>query len=67
MSWNYERLPKSMISEVKKLYEENNYRKLIDIHNNFALSPFTYCCENLREGFFAYIKLGLETAWKEVL
>lgn len=56
-----------MYAEVKKLYEENNYRKLIDIHNNFALSPYHYCCESMREGFFEYVKIGIDSKWIEAL
>lgn len=64
MSWNYNRLPERLYPEVKRLYDENNYRKLIDIHNQYALSPYNYCCEDLRNGFFEYIKIGIDTIWK---
>lgn len=42
--WDWSKLPSSSFEKVIEFYEDNNWDKLIEVHNYYKLSSVTHCC-----------------------
>ena len=43
--WDFTKLPEAMHGRVVYLIETNQWRELVDIHNQYSLSIVEYCCD----------------------
>lgn len=43
--WDFSRLPQSEHAAVVNAYKSGDVRALIAIHDNYQLSPYSYCCD----------------------
>lgn len=43
--WDFSKLPESEFDRVLFAVQSNDVRTLVEIHDRFGLSPYTYCCE----------------------
>lgn len=44
--WHWERLPEEEHSEVIEAVENQDFYKLLILHNKYKLSDYTYCCSS---------------------
>ena len=58
-NWQYSKLPKNLHQEAITAYEEDNIKVMMKLHNDYKLSPVTYCCgcDDIMRKFW---KIGIE-------
>lgn len=44
-AWDFEKLPKSEHARVIDMVQAGQWKELIEVHDRYELSPYTYCCE----------------------
>jgi len=44
--WDFTRLPESEHQRVLEAYAKGDVRRLIEIHDNYQLSEYSYCCNS---------------------
>lgn len=57
--WDFSKLPESEHARVVELFKAGAWKELIDIHDRYNLSPYTYCCEI--EGLKAWYRWAIGT------
>lgn len=57
--WDFDKLPESEHKRVIELIEREAWRELITIHDQYNLSPYTYCCDI--EGLKKWWRYGVDT------
>ena len=45
-SWDFSRLPKQEHATAMDAFNAGNIRMLLDLHDKYRLSPYTYCCDH---------------------
>lgn len=60
-SWDFSKLPASEHERVVSLVNAGGWRELVEIHDRYKLSPYTYCCDisGLKNWYFWAIKTGV--------
>ena len=52
--WDFSRLPEHEHATVIEAYKTNDARKLIEIHDQYKLSPHQYCCASGLMSWYAW-------------
>lgn len=56
--WDFTKLPEEHHQKAIDMFLENDVRGLLDLHNQFQLSPYNYCCE--MDGFLRWWSWAIE-------
>lgn len=52
--WNFAKLPENEHEGVLRAFSEEDWETLLDIHDKYELSPWSYCCGPWREAMKNY-------------
>jgi hypothetical protein len=58
-TWDFSRLPESEHGAVVTALDSGDIRTLIDIHDKYKLSPWSYCCDH--NGLINWFNHGITT------
>lgn len=49
MDWNFDKLPKAEYNKAITFYENAQWKDLAQLHNDYQLSEYLYCCQGTNE------------------
>ena len=58
--WDFSKLPKDLHERVKMLVENEDVYSLLDIHEDYELSEYEYCCGKPLIGILNWFKHGIK-------
>ena len=62
LEWNWSKLPETEYQRVRELYENRDWAALLEVHNQYQLSPYEYSCCYI-EAMINYFGQAIEKEW----
>lgn len=58
--WDFSKLPEELHSRVRELLEKGDANALLEIHDDYELSDYDYCCGVPISGVLVWFKHGID-------